>query len=148
MTRKRRPRERWAGANRAQWFLQRRRRSSRERRSSSASSASRPVALGGFSARTDPAAVPGEGRRAVSVAPERNALRMTLSPLRRVRAIDDDVSADAIAFLLASFDHKTPLTQACKCGAGSMGKPAHCGDQLVDRRAALASQKANDRREF
>jgi hypothetical protein len=73
---------------------------------------------------------------------------MTLSPSRGVRAIDDDISAGALAFLLAPFDPKTPATQACKRGAGGMGKPAHCGGQLVDRRAALASQKANNRRQF
>src|SRR5271157_5869372 len=73
---------------------------------------------------------------------------MTLSPLRCVRAIDDDISAGALAFLLAPIDPKTPLTQACNRGAGGMGKPTHCGGQLVDRRAALVSQKANNRREF
>ena len=73
---------------------------------------------------------------------------MALSPLRCVRAIDDDISAGALAFLLAPFDHKTSLTQACKRGAGGMGKPAHCGGQLVDRRATLAPYKADDRREF
>jgi len=73
---------------------------------------------------------------------------MTLSPLRCVRATDDDISAGALALLLAPFNPKTPLAQACKRGAGGMGKPAHCGGQLVDRRAALASQKANNRREF
>jgi hypothetical protein len=73
---------------------------------------------------------------------------MTLSPSRCVRAIDDDIGAGALAFLLAPFDPKTPLTQACTRGASGMRKPAHCGGQLVDRRAALASQKANNRREF
>ena len=78
MTRKRRPRVRWAGASRPHLFRQRRRRSSRERRSSSASSASSAVAVGGTSARPDPAAVSGRGSRGVSIAHERNVFRMPL----------------------------------------------------------------------
>ena len=88
------------------------------------------------------------GRRAVSFGLERNVLRMPPSPFRCIRVIDDDIGARALIFRLAPIDLEPALSQACQRGPGGMGKPAHCSGQLVDRRAALASQKANDCREF
>ena len=70
------------------------------------------------------------------------------SPFRSFRVIDDDIGARARIFRLAPIDLEPALAQACQRGAGGMGKPGHCSGQLVDCRAALASQKADDFREF
>ena len=96
MTRRRSPRERWAGASRPQWFRQPRRSSSRESCSSSASCASRLVRIGWVSFPRTAAAAPGRGSRADSIGPVGNALRMTASPFRCVWMAHDDIGAGAL----------------------------------------------------
>jgi len=68
----------------------------------------------------------GRGRRAVSVGPERDALRIAPSPFRCSLAIDNDICARALIFPLAPIDLEPALSQAGQRGAGGMGKPTHC----------------------
>ena len=105
------------------------------------------MAVEGTWLRMDPA-VSGRGRRSVWIGPERSVLRIAPSPFRRSRAIDDDIRAGALILRLAPIDPEPALAQACQCGASGMGKPTHRVSQLVDGRAALASEEAHDRREF
>jgi hypothetical protein len=96
----------------------------------------------------DPAAASERGRRAVSIGHERSVLRIAPSPFRCSRAIDDDIRAGALIRRPAPIDPEPALAQASQRGASGMGKPAHGVSQLVDGRAALASEEAHDRRDL